>query len=57
MALNGDPLFTEFDEAGNAVNVKLCRGDFGQGGCPAPVQENAWSSPIFVDQLTEVAEQ
>lgn len=57
LALNGDPLFTKFNEAGNAVSVTLCRDDFGADGCPAPVRENAWSSPIFVDQLVDVAEQ
>ncbi|MBW2722994.1 MAG: DUF3604 domain-containing protein [Deltaproteobacteria bacterium] len=54
MALNGDPLFPEFDIEGRVVSVRLCRGEGGVDGCPAPVQERAWSSPIFVDQLSVV---
>ncbi|MFT5694204.1 MAG: hypothetical protein ACI9QQ_000177 [Myxococcota bacterium] len=50
MALNGNPLSTEFDAKGNAVGVTLCRGDAGVDGCPAMVREQAWSSPVFVDQ-------
>lgn len=50
MALNGDPLFPEYDAEGRVVSVRLCRGDAGLDGCPAPVRELAWSSPIFVDQ-------
>jgi len=55
MALNGNPLFPETDADGNVVSVTLCRGEFGADGCPAPVQERAWSSPIFVDQMLDVA--
>jgi hypothetical protein len=51
MGLSGRPLFTEFDAEGNAIAVATCRGERGRDGCPAPVQECAWSSPIFVDQL------
>jgi hypothetical protein len=52
LALNGDPLFPEFDSEGRVVSVRLCRGEAGMDGCPAPVRERAWSSPIFVDQLS-----
>jgi hypothetical protein len=51
MALSGDPLATRFDDAGNAISVDLCTAsDVDAGGCLAPVQERAWSSPIFVDR-------
>ena len=46
-AINGAPLSTRFDEEGRPVSIDPCieRTD----GCPAPVRERAWSSPIFVD--------
>ena len=52
-AINGAPLSTEFDANGAAVSTDPCWGsdDRAVAGCPAPVQERAWSSPIFVDQL------
>jgi len=46
-AINGAPLSTEFDAEGRAVATRPCSGP---DGCPAPVQERAWSSPIFVDR-------
>jgi hypothetical protein len=50
-AINGSPLDTRFDENGDAVAIEACwRGERAVAGCPAPVQERAWSSPIFVDQ-------
>jgi hypothetical protein len=50
VALNGNPLATEFDADGNAISVTICSTErVSEGGCPAPVQERAWSSPIFVD--------
>ncbi|MDP6978587.1 MAG: DUF3604 domain-containing protein [Myxococcota bacterium] len=49
MALNGNPLEAERDAEGRTIAVTLCRGDEGEDGCPAPVRERAWSSPIFVD--------
>jgi len=51
-AVNGANLRTEFDAAGNAVATRPCFGDYRtpiDDECPAPVQERAWSSPIFVD--------
>jgi hypothetical protein len=49
-AINGRPLETEFDSAGNAVATHPCLGESGADGCPSPVQERAWSSPIFVNR-------
>ncbi len=50
LALNGRPLETRFDDQGNAVSVRVCRGEGSEDGCPAEHQERAWSSPIFLDQ-------
>jgi hypothetical protein len=49
-ALNGGMLRTGFDAGGNAVSVRICTGAESADGCPAPVEERAWSSPIFVDR-------
>jgi hypothetical protein len=52
-AINGAQFRTEFDAAGNPVRVRPCYGDSrtpAEDDCLAPVQERAWSSPIFVDQ-------
>ncbi|MBW2273489.1 MAG: DUF3604 domain-containing protein [Deltaproteobacteria bacterium] len=48
-AINGASLRTEFDAAGKATAISVCRGPGSDAGCPAPVQERAWSSPIFVN--------
>jgi len=49
-AINGRPLGTEFDAEGNALSTRVCLGADGRDGCPAPVHERAWSSPIFVNR-------
>jgi hypothetical protein len=49
-AQNGNPLEPERDAAGRTLGVHPCTPErFDAGGCPAPVRERAWSSPIFVD--------
>jgi hypothetical protein len=52
-AVNGANLRTEFDEEGNARRTTPCHGGYRtprEDDCLAPVQERAWSSPIYVDQ-------
>ena len=52
-AINGANLRTEFDAAGRALSVRPCFADWrtpADDECEAPVQQRAWSSPIFVDQ-------
>ncbi|MDJ0789341.1 MAG: DUF3604 domain-containing protein [Myxococcota bacterium] len=50
-AVNGDPLRCERDAEGRCVRARPC-GDGPDGlpdDCLAPVEERAWSSPIFAD--------
>jgi hypothetical protein len=52
-AVNGDPLRCDRDEAGRCVRARLCAGDGTVGSaetddCLAPVEERAWSSPIWI---------
>jgi len=52
-AINGANLRTRFDPQGRALSVDPCFGGRRTpetDDCLAPVQERAWSSPIFVDQ-------
>ena len=51
--MNGANLRTELDAAGRAVRTRPCYADWrgsDADDCLAPVQERAWSSPIFVDR-------
>ena len=52
-AVNGDPLRCERDEAGRCLRTRPC---YASGplfepddDCLAPIEERAWSSPIFLD--------
>jgi hypothetical protein len=52
-AVNGANLRTQLDAAGNALLTRPCYADWRSSDsddCLAPVQERAWSSPIFVDR-------
>jgi hypothetical protein len=52
-AINGANLRTRFAENGSAVAVDPCFGSLRTPeaeDCLAPVQERAWSSPIFIDR-------
>lgn len=58
-AINADNLRTRFDAAGNPVSVKPCgvgAASLPDDDCMAEAAERAWSSPIFVDYGTDVAE-
>jgi hypothetical protein len=51
-AINGANLRTAFDASGRAVGVTPCRAGYRgdpEDDCLAPVQERAWSSPIYLD--------
>ena len=50
--INADNLRCNYDEEGNCLKVNMCYGDdrvAADDGCTRPVEERAWSSPIFVE--------
>ena len=50
--INGDNLRATFDDQGNAISTKPCKGDYRtpeEDECYAKASQRAWSSPIFVD--------
>jgi hypothetical protein len=51
-AISAATLRTEFDENGVPVSVRPCSGSYrtpAEDDCLDPVNERAWSSPIFVN--------
>jgi hypothetical protein len=58
-AINGANLHTRFDSDGRALAVTPCFGGYRgnpDDDCLAPVEERAWSSPIYVDQARRARE-
>jgi hypothetical protein len=58
-AINGANLRAQLDESGRAVKVTPCYGSYRtdpSDDCLAPVQERAWSSPIYVNWRGEAVE-
>jgi hypothetical protein len=50
-AVNGKGLRCDYDENGNCVKARPCFGDYRtewSDDCLSPVEERAWSSPIFL---------
>jgi hypothetical protein len=58
-AIDGATMRTEFDENGAAISIDICSGSYrtaAEDDCLAPVNERAWSSPIFVDYQAPTAQ-
>ena len=55
-AINADPLECTRDADGKCIEVNLCRGDWRadwDDECLDPVEERAWSSPIYLTWLAQ----
>ena len=55
-AVNARNLRCEYDTNGICTSVKPCHGDYRtnyEDDCLGPVEERAWSSPIFVNYGTQ----
>ena len=51
LAVNGDPLRCERDAEGRCIKTHICHGDWrtpATEDCLAPLEERAWSSPIYL---------
>jgi hypothetical protein len=59
LAVNADPLRCERDASGKCIRANPCVGDFRTPrteDCLAPVEERAWSSPIFLEPVATMAQ-
>ncbi len=48
-AVDGNPLGCSYDASGRCVKVDPCYARPNTDDCRSPIEERAWSSPIFVD--------
>ncbi|MEM9705543.1 MAG: hypothetical protein AAF850_05640, partial [Pseudomonadota bacterium] len=55
--INGEAIKCERDENGQCIKASICYGDFrgGESDCLSEKDVRAWSSPIYVNYIAEVA--